>query len=351
MRRNKSSNVIYANFRFGGKTFRHSLETEDKLVARNTLTNFRQKLESGEFDPESHTTVKEIAPKFLESIANMSESFQTRATGHMKFFVEEFPDKNPRRIRPMEIDEWLNDLREEREFGEDSYNKYVATFKDFYAFLIKNHFATSNPMDGFSFLKAKAIRKYTPSAAQVGTIINHIRNKQYFPEKDETADFIEFMALTGQGRAEVEHIIWQDVLWEAERINFYRQKTRAVAHTMPMFPSVKAFLERRWKRSDKDLSVRVFKIKNCRRALKSACVDLKIPKLGHHSFRRFFITQRMIVDNPPCPPNVVAKWVGHQNTDMVMEIYTSIPNDAEIEYAKRIQPIAAKASTSRTRKK
>jgi integrase len=339
MRRNKTSGTIFANFRFKGKLFRHSLETEDKTVARNKLAEFRRDLDAGPITNAENTTVARASVNFLQSLATKSSSVQVRSKGHMKTFCAEFGEKNPRRIKPMEIQEWLQELREQREFGEDCYNKYVETFRNFYGFLIKNSFAQDNPLDEFDFLKGKATRKYTPTTSEVEALLKHIRTKTFFPEKQETLDFIEFMVLTGQGKAEAIHAQWMDVLWDARKINFYRQKTRAIAHTMPLFPALESFLKRRFKDSTKKPSEPIFKIKSCKRALGSACEKLGYPRLGHHSFRRYFITQRLMEG---IPPNIVAKWVGHRTSEMVMEIYSSIPNTYEVSFAEKIPAIQVK---------
>jgi len=48
MRRNETSDTIYANFRFKGKLFRHSLETSGKTAARNALNELKRKLEASQ---------------------------------------------------------------------------------------------------------------------------------------------------------------------------------------------------------------------------------------------------------------------------------------------------------------
>ena len=336
MRRNNSSRTIYANFRYKGKTFRHSLETTDKTVARNRLAKFRQDLEKGPAPNQENGLVSELSPKFLKSLATKSQSVQVRSRGHLKHFCKRFGQANPRDLKPMEIQAWLQALREERSFGEDCHNKYVETLRHFYAFLIQNDYASANPMKEFEFLKGKAVRKHTPTTEQVGALLTYIREKTFFPEKQETMDFIEFLGLTGQGRAEAVHAAWSDVLWDAKKINFYRQKTRANAHSMPLFPALEAFLKRRYEASGKQPSEKIFKIKNAKRALASACEKLGLAKLGHHSFRRYFITQRLMEG---VPPNIVAKWVGHRTSEMVMEIYSSIPNTYEVSFAEKIPAI------------
>jgi hypothetical protein len=118
--KNESSGKWYANIRFRGKLFRHSLETTDKTEARNKLADFRRELEKGSVRNEENTTVSEAAPRFLASISGMSHSSQVRAKGHINVFVEEFGDRNPRELKPMDLSEWLQELRDEQDFGEDN---------------------------------------------------------------------------------------------------------------------------------------------------------------------------------------------------------------------------------------
>ncbi len=117
MRRSKTSGTIFANFRFKGKLFRHSLETTDKTIARNKLAELRRKLETGTVRDEENATVSELFPKFLQSLAKKSDSVQIRSRGHMKHFCKCFGDLNPRDIKPMEIQEWLQELRGDRGFA------------------------------------------------------------------------------------------------------------------------------------------------------------------------------------------------------------------------------------------
>jgi integrase len=337
MRRNETSGTIYANFRFKGKLFRHSLKTSDKTTARNQLATLKNRLEAqahhGSGHPAKDTSISEIAPRFLASLAEMSKSDQIRSKGHMKFFMDYFGPKNPRDLSPMEIKEWMQKLRDERGFVEDSWNKYAATFYKFYEFLKQNSYASDNPMEKFDFLKGKATRKYTPTTKEVQAILAHIKQKTYFPERQETLDFIEFMALTGQGRAEAVHAQWMDVCWSENKINFYRQKTRANAHAMPLSPALATFLSRRLNGRTPEPTEPIFKVKDVGKAIDSACNKLGIPKMGHHSFRRYFITQRLMEG---VPPNIVAKWVGHRTSEMVMEVYASIPNAYEVSFADKI---------------
>jgi integrase len=341
MRRNNTSRTIYAKFRFKGKIICFSLDTKDKTVARNKLAEHRKALENGPVRNEENTIISEASPRFLASLSGLSKSSQVRAKGHMKYVVAEFGDRNPRELKPMDLDEWLQELREEHEFGEDCWNKYCATLEQFYAFLIANCFALENPAKSLDFLKAKAVRKVTPSTEQVQAILEHIRTKTFFPEKQETVDFIEFLALTGQGKAEALHAQWQDIFYAEKKVLFYRQKTRADAHTMPLFPSIAAFLTRRLNGRIPEPHEPIFKIKSAKNALGSACEKLGFPRFQHHAFRRYFITQRLMEG---VPPNIVAKWVGHRTTEMVMEIYASIPNNYEVSFAEKIPALTLVAA-------
>jgi integrase len=133
------------------------------------------------------------------------------------------------------------------------------------------------------------------------------------------------------------HAQWMDVCYADKRINFYRQKTRAIAHTIPLFPAIKMFFERRLNGKTVEPTEPILRIKSAKNAIASACAKLGIPRLGHHSFRRYFITQRLMEG---VPPNIVAKWVGHGTSEMVMEIYSSIPNTFEVSFAEKIPEIS-----------
>jgi site-specific recombinase XerD len=57
----------------------------------------------------------------------------------------------------MDLNEWLQELRDEYEFGEDCWNKYCATLDRFYEFLIDDCYASDNPAKSLDFLKARGI--------------------------------------------------------------------------------------------------------------------------------------------------------------------------------------------------
>jgi len=333
LRRNVSSRVIFSNISFKNVQIRKSLRTTDKTLARNRLTELRRDLEAGVVRRRQNTTVKEISENFLNSLQTKAAKTQASTRSNMKFFVEAFGNKNPRDLKPMEITEWLNQHQDKREFGNLAYNKYLNAIRHFYDFLIKNDFADENPVKEFPPLKNDSKPKYTPGTKEVIDIIRLVRSRGFNPVRIESADFIEFMALTGQGRAETANAQWLDVKWDAKQLNLFRVKTSS-PHVIPLFPALKAFLLKRYEASDKRPESRIFKIKDCRESIKNACRTLNIPHLGHHAFRRYFITQRLMEGTPA---NVIAKWIGHRDSGkMILSIYSDIPTSFEQSFADKI---------------
>ncbi len=109
---------------------------------------------------------------------------------------------------------------------------------------------------------------------------------------------------------------------------------KANAHAMPISQPLKDLLVRRWQASTKEKEAKVFKVADVRKILSQVSTRIGIPHISHHAFRRYFVTQRMM---ERIPANVVAKWIGHKNHDMVMQIYAQIPTDSEKDFAANIK--------------
>jgi len=103
---------------------------------------------------------------------------------------------------------------------------------------------------------------------------------------------------------------------------------------MPLFSTLEAFLEKQLSGCTPQPDEPLFKIKSAKSALGSACVKLVFPRFQHHAFRRYFITAQLMAGTLP---NIVAEWVGHRTSEMVMEIYASIPSQFEVNFAEKIQ--------------
>src|SRR5439155_19814092 len=108
------------------------------------------------------------------------------------------------------------------------------------------------------------------------------RNGGITPE--ESADFVEFLGLAGLGNAEAAALTWGDIDWQRNTITTFRHKTNA-GFSIPIYPQVRALLERRFAGSTGDPGKKVFTVRKASKAIASACVRLKLPAYSHRHSR------------------------------------------------------------------
>lgn len=126
----------------------------------------------------------------------------------------------------------------------------------------------------------------------------------------ESAEFAEFMAYSGARMNEAACFVWEDDL--AESIMLRGTKTVSSRNReVPKIAALRELLHRMRVRREADerpLKGRVFDIKECREALATACRNVGIERLTHHSLRHFFAT--ICIESGVDIPTV-SRWLGH----------------------------------------
>lgn len=127
------------------------------------------------------------------------------------------------------------------------------------------------------------------------------------------ANLVELLAVSGMRLSEATSFCWSDVDFDrgAFVVTGGEQGTKNhEVRTVPLFPVMRAFLERlRAERnpSPDDLVVRITK---ATRAMASACKKGGLPEFTHHSLRHFFVSNAIEVG---ADFKVIAAWVGHKD--------------------------------------
>ena len=132
----------------------------------------------------------------------------------------------------------------------------------------------------------KPIRK-TATFEEFKAIVADIRSQRFSADAEESADFVEFLGLAGLGQAEASALRKSDIDWERQTITTFRYKTKS-GFQIPLYPQLNDLLQRRCNRADTDL---VFRVKDAKKAISSACKRFNLTRYSHRSFRRMFITR------------------------------------------------------------
>lgn len=140
---------------------------------------------------------------------------------------------------------------------------------------------------------------------------NLIEMREYLTERaEESADFAEFMAYSGARVGEARSFRWEDD--QPDSVIVRGTKTEGSRdREVPKIPALRDLIERmraHRKAAGRELGGKVFRIRDCRDALATACRKVGIERLTHHSLRHFFATICIEagVDIP-----TVSRWLGH----------------------------------------
>lgn len=333
--RHTISGRYYGAKKVHGKRKERSLGTTDRRIAERRLREWVRNLQVVRQEME-RTTLRELVERFVA--VNQGKSAKTRATNSSIIHRVEttFPggmEAEVRQIRPSQLDEWL--ALHEKRLKNTSYNRYAGFLNALFDVAVRDGVIAESP-----FVRVRTKRKkpqppvrLLPNTDQFRSIIESIRSQHPTDRSAQSGDFIEFLGLAGLGQAEASSITWGDIDWKMERISVRRHKTDARFH-VPIYPELKPLLRRlRAKAGDVPLSVRIFAIKDAKKALKGACERLRFPNFSQRSLRRVLIQRlwRAGVDK-----KLIAKWQGHQDGgQLIMDTYTEVFGDDEADYERQ----------------
>jgi len=234
------------------------------------------------------TTLRELIQKLLA--VSQGKSAKTRATNQsiIRQLERSFPcgiATEVRQIRSSHLDEWLA-LHEHR-LKNTSYNRYAGFLKQLFDIAVRDRIIVDSPFTQVrtKWKKPQDPVRLVPTEKQFRAIVDCIREQRFTDHAKESADFIEFLGLAGVGQAEAGSVTWGDIDWKRERISVRRHKTGARFY-IPIYPDLQPFLKARLKEvGTVSGTVRLFAIKDARKALQSACQRLEFPNFSQRSHK------------------------------------------------------------------
>ena len=333
--RHTKTGAYYAVRKIGGRRKERSLGTADRKIAERRLKEWVDSF--GKVDSEvEKTTVRQLVAKFEESSRGFVKNTQVTTNAIIKSFKKwlgsDF-DMEVRKIRPSQLDEWL--ASEEPRLRNTTYNRYAGFLKQLFALAAKDKIVSESPAKALRtpWKRPQQPRRHIPTIEQFEKIVESIRTQPFSDHAQDSADFVEFLGLAGLGQAEASSIVWGDIEWKQNRIRIRRHKTDTVFY-VPIYSHLQPLLERLRKgRGAMFLNSRVFKIKDAKKALTSACKRLGLPHFSQRNLRQSLIMRlwRAGVDH-----KLIAKWQGHRDGgQLILDTYTEVFGDDDGNYEKQ----------------
>ena len=364
--RHRVSGVYYGRKKVAGKIKDRALETSDRRTADGKLKEWLHSLESVD-QQNADWNLETLLQKYAAVRANIAHSTKVGEEGRMKEFRARFPRPMTTLVARVNVSDmgiWLAkvSVREDGSKKRSStINQYRAFVRAIFDFAVANHVIGKNPFDPKVVLKEKRqpIVRRIPSDEEFEKIIAEIRNPSWKVKKGrhgghrkpknpmpqtESADFAEYLGRASVGQAEAVNLHWEDIDVATGTIHYRRQKTQRPFET-PIFPWIAPILDRR--RDDAGLKPTgpVFKIKNARSALTSACKRAGLPHFSQRNLRAMGIRKLWEAGTDV---KVIAKWQGHNDGGkLIMTIYTEVFGSSSESYERQQMEKAAKAFAAR----
>jgi integrase len=161
-------------------------------------------------------------------------------------------------------------------------------------------------------------RPVLPSREKFQAVVGAIENAGTGDCK-AAAEMVRFLAYTGARKNEANNVLWRDIDFVNGRVTL-RVTKNGDTRDVPMIPECRTLLEAmRASRLGEVPEKPVLRVKACLGFLETACKEVGVVRMGHHSLRHLFATTAMEagIDVP-----TVAKIMGHKDGGaLAMKVY------------------------------
>jgi len=331
LRRDPVTRTYYGFKKIGGRRYRHSLGTTDRITANGRLAAWLRDLEAA--DPTAHDLKFEaLLQNFLSSRAGKKKGTRDTELSIAAVLRQTFiPGMGipVRKIKTSDLLKWLNSEAGLREWRHCTFNRHRLFLRQMFELAVADGVVTeqSNPFKE-KMIRPKKLEKVVrniPTIAQFEAIIANVRSQRDNAERGQSADFLQFLGLAGVGQAEAIDLKWRDI--DERKIRFVRRKTGA-EFTVPIYSWLAPFIQKlRDARQSPDRDENVFNIRDGKHALRNACKRLELPHFTQRNLRAMCIKR---LYDAGVPVKRIALWQGHSDGGkLIQQIYTEVFCDTD----------------------
>jgi integrase len=320
--RDKISRGYYARLYANGKQIWRSLKTDVFSVAQARLAVLikeqRSVAKASQTVETGKATVETMADAYLEGVrldTNIKKSTVEYHEKNVSYILKSWPElrtAKPKDVSEADCDAWAH-LYAQR-YSPTRYNNSIDSLRSVFNEAIKAGMIFRNPAASLS--KRAVTRKHLelPSTEEFSQIVKTVRDAGAWCSM-QCGDLIEFLAYSGCRIGEAEHVRWLDVEESSIWIHGGSEGTKnRERRQVPIIPPMRTLLDDlrmkpRYCRNDSRQGY-VLPVRECQKAIDSACATLSIKRFTHHDLRHLFAT-RCIESGVDIP--TVSRWLGHKD--------------------------------------
>jgi integrase len=347
------SGRYYARAFAGGKEVWKSLKTSHFSVAEAKLVEFlkdhraRRKNANGEASPKM--TFGEASAIHLRNLDdNLRLKPRTRDYWKevLSALLRSWPRLNEtevRKITPADCRKWATAYA--KEASATRYNNTVSVLRHVLNVAIEVGVIYSNSAATVKRVTVRAKHISLPATQKFTAMIAEMRAGRS-RDSQNCADLAEGLAFTGCRKGETNEIEWRDLDFDAGELVVRGDSATGTKNwevrRVPLIPDATALFRRmRSERADESLDAKVFRVRECQKALDRACKKVGTDRITHHDLRHLFAT-RCIESGVDIP--TVSRWLGHKDGGaLAMKTYGHLRREHSVAQAQKVSFVAVPA--------
>ena len=315
--------MYYVNACLGGKTFSRSLKTtveevaisrRDKFLADTKATMRRQNRQNRNTE-DLFKTIMLSALK--ERARRMDQNPKTTEYNEecAKIITRLFPkvETSIKQITPIDMNRLQDALHDN--YSASRHNGCLSVLNWTFAKGLSDGLIAHSPSVHLKRRTQKAKDFFLPTDEQFREVLQRLKERK----NSEAWALVIVLALTGCRLTEAEMLTVGDVDWADGLITIRAQLKNGGVRIQPILddlaPSLKGLCQNR------PASDRLLLRKDARRELTAVSSAMGLPRITHHTLRKYFITKAL---EAGIDPFTVASWVGHKDIKTTMEHYHKI---------------------------
>ena len=355
--RHCQSEVYYARTWAGGKGVWKSLGTTHYSIAKERLKKHLSGLKPagqpvGGDNVSPKMTFVEAARIHLGKLDdNVDLKPRTKAYWRecLRALEKSWPWLNQTELRKITLDdceEWASAFK--KKVSPTRFNNTLAILRHVLSVGIKKGVIFSNPAAEVERRPARYKQIALPSTEKFNAMVAKMRSGHGRFSRD-CADLAEGLAFTGCRIGEAREVEWRDLDFNKGEVVVRGDRETGTKNwelrRVPMIPDARALFERmRAERPDESLATKVFRVRECQKAIDRACRKVGADRITHHDLRHLFAT-RCIESGVDIP--TVSRWLGHKDGGaLLMKTYGHLRREHSRAQALKVSFAATPKSAS-----
>lgn len=340
------SGIYFARAKVGGKLIRRSLKTDKLSVAQlrlgDLLKEERTRVESVVEAGKGRMTfgaALAIYKSQVEGNASLKPSAKLYRRKCIEALVRSWPglaERDVRKISERECQHWAMEFG--KNYSPSVFNNTVGTLRHVFNVAIAEGARYGNPAGVIKKMKVRQKQLALPEHDKFLALVDSVEQAGAWCSRD-CADLIRFLAFGGLRKGEAATVTWADCDFEKQELVVRGDPETGTKNwsirRVPMIPEMFELLQRlRAKRAEEPGVQPVMRVRECQKAIDSACKKLGISRFTHHDLRHLFAT-RCIESGVDIP--TVSRWLGHQDGGaLAMKVYGHLRDQHSVTMAQRV---------------